>query len=78
MSAQCIQHYPRFATILADCPFTHKSNIWCLPDWNILFNKLSIYYNYLLEESRLSSLVYGWPTVEKNTVIFILPGKMHW
>ena len=64
MSAQCILHYLRFATIPADCLFTHKSNIWCLPGWNILYDKLSIYY-YLLEESRLSSLVYGWPTVEK-------------
>ena len=77
MSAQCILHYLRFVTILADCLFTHKSNIWYLPGWNILYDKLSISYNYVLEESRLSSLVYGWPTVEKNTVIFILPNKMH-
>ena len=76
MSAQCILHYLRFVTILADCLFNHKANIWCLPGWNILYDKLLIYY-YLLEESRLSSLVYGWPTVEKNTVIFILPNKMH-
>ena len=76
MSAQCIIQYLRFVSILADCLFTHKSNIWYLPGSNILYDKLSIYY-YLLEESQLSSLVYGWPTVEKNTVIFILPNKMH-
>ena len=54
MSSQCILHYPRFATILADCLFTHKSNIWCLPGWNILYDKLSISYYSLVTTFKAS------------------------